>query len=103
MLFRSGYSKEKREIIRESAFDTKIKKPGLNFIPGLALTGVRITGPGRLQILGGISRSPYLNANRRSSPFLVGSNFRQQNFKYFALFELSICHCDICINVIGGK
>ena len=40
-----GYSKKKREniIIRESAFDKKKKKPGLN--PRLALTSVRTTGP----------------------------------------------------------
>ena len=32
------------KIIRESAFDKKIKNPGLKFNPGLALTGVRTTG-----------------------------------------------------------
>ena len=32
-------------IIRESAFDEKKKKPGLKFIPRLALTGVRTSGP----------------------------------------------------------
>ena len=31
--------------IRESAFDKKKKKSGLNFNPGLALTRVRTTGP----------------------------------------------------------
>ena len=33
------------KIIRESAFDKKKKKPGLKFNQGLALTGVRTTGP----------------------------------------------------------
>ena len=33
------------KIIRDSAFDKKKKKPGLKFNPGLALTGVRTTGP----------------------------------------------------------
>ena len=33
------------KIIRESAFDKKIKNPGLKFNPGLALTGVRTNGP----------------------------------------------------------
>ena len=32
--------------IRESPFDEKKKKPRLKFNPGLALTGVRTTGPG---------------------------------------------------------
>ena len=40
-----GYSKKNREIIGESVFDKNIKKPGLRFNPGLALTGVRTTGP----------------------------------------------------------
>ena len=40
-----GYAKKIEEIIRESAFDRKKKKPGLKFNPGLALTGVRTTGP----------------------------------------------------------
>ena len=34
-----------KKIIRESAFNKKKKKPGLKFNPGLALTGVRTTGP----------------------------------------------------------
>ena len=42
-LSRSGYSKKK--IIRQCAFDKKKKKRGLKFNPGLALTGVRTTGP----------------------------------------------------------
>ena len=33
------------KIIRERAFDKKIKEPGLKFNPRLALTGVRIIGP----------------------------------------------------------
>ena len=37
--------KKKEKIIRESAFDKKKKKPGLNFNPGLVLTSVRTTGP----------------------------------------------------------
>ena len=37
--------KRKEKIIRESAFDKKKKKPGLQFNSGLALTGVRTTGP----------------------------------------------------------
>ena len=40
-----GYAKTIEKIIRGSAFDKKKKKPGLKFNPGLALTGVRITGP----------------------------------------------------------
>ena len=32
------------KIIRESAFDKKKKKPGLEFNPGLVLIGVRTTG-----------------------------------------------------------
>ena len=36
------------KIIRESAFDKKTKKAGLKFNPGLALTGVRTTGPREL-------------------------------------------------------
>ena len=39
-----GYSKKNKEIIRESAFDSKKKKPGLKFNLRLALTGVRTTG-----------------------------------------------------------
>ena len=31
--------------MRESAYDMKIKKPGLKFNPGLALTGFRTTRP----------------------------------------------------------
>ena len=37
--------KRKEKIIRESAFDKKKKKSGLKFNSGLALTGVRTTGP----------------------------------------------------------
>ena len=33
------------KIIQESAFDKRKKKPGLKFNLGLALTGVRTTGP----------------------------------------------------------
>ena len=33
------------KVIRESAFHKKIKNRGLKFNPGLALTGVRTTGP----------------------------------------------------------
>ena len=42
-----GYSKKIREnkIIRENAFDDKKKRPGLKFNPGLALIGLRTTGP----------------------------------------------------------
>ena len=40
-----GYSKKNKENIRESAFDSKKKKPGLKFNLRLALTGVRTTGP----------------------------------------------------------
>ena len=38
-------SKKNREIIRENAFKQKKKKNGLKFDPGLALTGLRTTGP----------------------------------------------------------
>ena len=40
-----GYSKKNVEIIRESAFNEKKKKPRLKFNPRSALTGVRTTGP----------------------------------------------------------
>ena len=40
-----GYAKKREKVIRESTFDKKKKKPGLKFNPGLALTGVRTTGP----------------------------------------------------------
>ena len=39
-----GYAKKIEKIIRESAFDKKKKKPGLEFNPGLVLIGVRTTG-----------------------------------------------------------
>ena len=39
------------KIIRESAFDKKKTKPGLKFNPGLALTGVRTTGPWPLEVI----------------------------------------------------
>ena len=35
------------KIIRENAFEQKKKKPRLKFNPGLALIGLRTTGPGR--------------------------------------------------------
>ena len=40
-----GYSKKNREIVRENAFNEKKKRPGLKFNPGLALIGLRTTGP----------------------------------------------------------
>ena len=40
-----GYSKKNREIVRENAFNEKKKRPGLKFNPGLALIGLRKTGP----------------------------------------------------------
>ena len=40
-----GYAKKIEKIIRVSAFDKKKNKPGLKFNPGLALSGVRTTGP----------------------------------------------------------
>ena len=40
-----GYSKKIEKIIRGSAFNKKKKTPGLKVNPGLALTGVRTTGP----------------------------------------------------------
>ena len=46
-----GYAKKIEKIIRESAFDKKKKKPGLKFNPGLALTGVRTTGPWSISFL----------------------------------------------------
>ena len=33
------------KIVRENAFDEKKKRPGLKFNPGLALIGLRTTGP----------------------------------------------------------
>ena len=36
------YSKRNRQIIRESAFDKKKKKPGLKFNPGLALISLKL-------------------------------------------------------------
>ena len=38
------YFNRTEKIIRDSAFDKKMKKPGL-IIPGLAQTGLRTTGP----------------------------------------------------------
>ena len=52
------YSKKIEKIIRESAFDNKKKKIRLKFNPGLALTGVRTTGPWSLKALETNSR-PY--------------------------------------------
>ena len=46
-----GYAKKIEKIIRESAFDKKKKKPRLKFNLGLALTGVRTTGPRLLDVL----------------------------------------------------
>ena len=43
-----GTLKRIEKITQESAFDKKKKKPGLKFTPGLALTGVRTTGPSSL-------------------------------------------------------
>ena len=40
-----GYAKKIEKIIRKSAFDKTKKKPELEFNHGLALTGVRTTGP----------------------------------------------------------
>ena len=39
------YSKRIEKIIRESVFDKKKEITGIKFNPGLALTGVRTTGP----------------------------------------------------------
>ena len=36
------------KIIQESVFDKKKKKPGLKFNPGLAVIGLRTTGPSML-------------------------------------------------------
>ena len=41
-----GYSKKNRE----NAFDEKKKRPGLKFNPGLALIGLRTTGPWSINI-----------------------------------------------------
>ena len=41
----TGYFKRTEKIIRDSAFDKMKKKPGLKLDPGLALAGVRTTGP----------------------------------------------------------
>ena len=40
-----GCSKKNRENYRENAFEQKKKKPRLKFNPGLALIGLRTTGP----------------------------------------------------------
>ena len=40
-----GCSKTNRKIIRGNAFTQKKKEGGLKFNPGLALTGLRTTGP----------------------------------------------------------
>ena len=37
--------KRREKIIRENAFGQQKKKPGLKFNPGLALIGLRTTGP----------------------------------------------------------
>jgi len=42
--------KRKEKIIRENAFEQKKKKPGLKFNPGLALIGLRTTGPPSVSI-----------------------------------------------------
>ena len=47
-----------KKIIRESAFNKKKKKPGLKFNPGLALTGVRTTGPS-MEFLSFKRRGPF--------------------------------------------
>ena len=43
-----GWPKKNREIIRENAFEQTKRKPWLNFNPGLALFGLRTTGPSTL-------------------------------------------------------
>ena len=45
-----GYSKKNRENYPRECFDKKKKKPGFKFNPGLALTGVRTTGPRIIKI-----------------------------------------------------
>ena len=37
--------KRMEKIVQENAFDEKKKRPGLKFNPGLALIGLRTTGP----------------------------------------------------------
>ena len=58
-----GYSKKIEKIIQENAFDKKKKKPRLKFNPGLALTGVRTTGPWRLGL-----RAPLVARFKSTSP-----------------------------------
>ena len=57
-----GYSKKIEKITQENAFDKKKKKPRLKFNPGLALTGVRTTGPWRLGL-----RAPLVARNNSTS------------------------------------
>ena len=40
-----SYSKKVEKIVRENAFDDEKKRPRLKFNPGLALMGLRTTGP----------------------------------------------------------
>ena len=46
------------KIIPQSAFDKKIGKPRLNFNPGLALTGIRTTGPRALSFFSTLFDTP---------------------------------------------
>ena len=62
-------------------------RPTLSRVPHNLRAWSRLIS-GRLQILGRISRSPDLKANRL--PFLVGSNFRQQNFKCCLSYRYAI-------------
>ena len=45
------YSKQNKKIFRENVFNEKKKRPGLKFNPGLALTGLRTTGPWLVELL----------------------------------------------------
>ena len=73
------YFKNNREIIRDSAFDKKKKKRWLKFNPGLALTGIRTTGP-RAKGKAPITIIIYLNSE-------LGTNAKKSTDVHFCLRE----------------
>ena len=77
------------KIIRESAFDEKKVNPGLKFNPGLALTGVRTTGP-RVFPLGmsdhdSIYATLWLKNKRPPPKFIKTRNYNRMDIEKFQL------------------
>ena len=74
------------KIIRERAFDKK--KPGLKFNPGLALTGVRTTGP-------------RMSRNRRLNLSSLASLNQKLHFSFKKIFGnfLKAVTLNYCYNV----